>query len=116
MNRSFGHLLLGVLSFVPLLSLGGMAIFIAKHPVVWEALVSAGDVSPRLYVGPGWGFQVGTVGLVVGLMLYVYFVVRVTHASEVTRTEKGIWVLALSIVPPVAIPAAWWATERFGDV
>ena len=114
MTRFLGHTILGIICFVPLLSLGVVAIFISQHPVIWNALASAGDVSPRLYAGPGWGLQVGAIGLVVGLTLYVYFVARVIRASEVSTVEKIAWIVALSIAGPIAIPAAWWKTDRFG--
>lgn len=115
MSPSLRYTLLGILSFVPLLSLGAVVVFLSRHPGIWEALHTAGDVSPSLYAVtvPVWGLSGVIAGLVVGLILYVYFVVRVIRAAAVAPAEKMAWVVALSLAGPIAIPIAWWTTNRF---
>jgi len=108
--------MLGILSFVPLLSLGAVVIFLSRHPGISDALNTAGDISPSLYAVtvPVWGLFAVIAGLVIGLVLYVYFVARVVRASEVSTAAKAAWVAALSLAGPITIPIAWWMTDRFG--
>lgn len=116
MTRSLRYTLLGILAFVPLLSLGVVAVFLSRHPGMWDALNSAGDVSPSLYAVtvPRWSLFVVIIGLAVGLVLYVYFAVRVIRAPEVATAEKVAWIIALSLAGPIAIPLAWWKADQFG--
>jgi MFS superfamily sulfate permease-like transporter len=116
MTPSLRYTLLGILSFVPLLSLGAVVIFLSRHPGIRDALNTAGDISPSLYAVtvPVWGLSGVIAGLVVGLILYVYFVARVIRAPAVATAEKIAWVVALSLAGPIAIPIAWWTMRRFG--
>lgn len=71
MARPLQNLILGALSFVPLLSLGVVVVYLYRRPSLAGALESAGNISPQLYAGPGGALYVGAVGLVCGLVLYM---------------------------------------------
>jgi len=47
-----------------------------------------------------------------GLVLYVYFVVRVIRTSEISTAGKVAWIIALSAAGLIAIPVAWWNVVR----
>lgn len=103
---------LGVCAFIPLLSVIGGVVFLYQHPAFLNALASTGDISPQLYAGSDWGLFVGGDGLVIGVGLYIYYLVRVIQTKEHTITSKIAWVLMLSIAAPIAIPIAWWKMDR----
>ena len=103
---------LGVCAFVPLLSLGGVVIFLYQHPRPFRRTeIRRRSFSTTVcwsWLGTSrWHCRTGFWGA-----LYMYYVVRVIQMVERSLLSKVAWVFALSIAAPIAIPIAWWKMDR----
>jgi hypothetical protein len=112
MMSRFKRGVLGVLSVVPLICVFAAGIFFVMHPAAVRSLTSAGGLSPALYAGPGWGVEASLTGLLVAVVLWVYFCVRVIRASSVSAGGAAVWIAGLTLAGPLVFPLAWWRLER----
>ena len=103
---------LGVLTILPLLSVLLLLLYFQLHPTAFEAVASAGDISPRIYAGPIWGLQAVAIGAPLGLALYLFYLVWTVRTSKLTVKRKAVWVVMLSVVGLVAMPVLWWRHLR----
>jgi len=103
---------LGVLTVVPLLSIVLLFLYFYLYPTSYEALASAGDIGPTLYVGPAWGLKIAAFGTLLGLLLYFFYLVRAVRTSKFTMMRKLVWVVLLSFAGLVTMPVFWWRHLR----
>jgi hypothetical protein len=108
----FWRTALGILTTLPLLSVLLLLLYFEFHPAALEAITSAGDISPTIYSGPGWGLQAAALGMLMGLTLYVFYLVWTVRTSKLTAKEKAVWVVLLSVVGALAMPVLWWRHFR----
>jgi len=103
---------LGILTVLPLLSVLLVLLYFDLYPAAFEAVTSVGEISPTISVGPVWGLQAAAVGTLLGLALYVYYLVWTVRTSKLTARGKVAWVVLLSVAGLLAMPVLWWRYLR----
>jgi hypothetical protein len=103
---------LGILTALPLLSILLLLLYFALHPAAFEAVTSAGDISPTTYVGPVWGLQAAAAGTLLGFLLYVFYLFWTVRTSTLTAKRKAAWLVLLSVAGLVMMPVLWWRHLR----
>lgn len=101
--------LLGVITLLPVLAIGGWLVYYQTFVrlLINEVLAPAADISPSLIavdlsMTPLWG------SLVLGLLLWTYYLAWVLRTNRLGGWAKAGWSLALCVAGLVAMPVLWW--------
>ncbi|MEY2923821.1 MAG: hypothetical protein RLZZ337_361 [Bacteroidota bacterium] len=111
-------ILLGVLSILPLISLG-LYLFIIFRFVFFSIQNGQNELEdPAQLVQtflPAIAFLI--LGLATGVFLFVYFLILAIKDKSSTENERILWVLLLVLVSPLAFPLYWyvrlWTNPKF---
>ena len=103
-----GHLVLGVVTVLPLLGIGGWLVYYRTFVqlLIDEAFASAGDISPAVIVY-SHSTTILWASVVLGLLLWVYYLTWVLRTDRLGGWAKTGWSLALCLAGLVAMPVLW---------
>ena len=100
---------MGVVTLLPLLGIGGWLVYAWPFVqlLIEDVFSPVSDISPVLIAGgpsltPLWG------SVVLGLLLWAYYLAWVFRTNRLSRWAKAGWSLALCLAGLVAMPALWW--------
>ena len=102
-----GRLVLGVVTVLPLLGIGGWVVYYWTFVrLLMDVFSSAGEISPTLIAG-GPPTTILWASVVLGLLLWVYYLTWVLRTDRPGGWAKTGWSLALCLAGLVAMPALW---------